>query len=102
MYFLHDSDYTIHHLRIIVKFSLFFIYYTNFQLWVFFKTLTVVYHHGKKATGGHYTTAVYHPAVNNWIMMDDSLVKHVSVGAVLKNFPGRVPYLLYYRRVDMH
>lgn len=62
----------------------------------------VVYHHGKKATGGHYTTAVFHPAINNWIIIDDSLVKHVSVGTVLKNIPGRVPYLLYYRRIDMH
>jgi ubiquitin carboxyl-terminal hydrolase 10 len=67
-----------------------------------YKLFAVVYHHGKKATGGHYTTAVFHPAINNWITMDDSLVKHVSVRTVLKNIPGRVPYLLYYRRVDMH
>lgn len=67
-----------------------------------YKLFAVVYHHGKKATGGHYTTAVFHPAINNWIIIDDSLVKHVSVGTVLKNIPGRVPYLLYYRRIDMH
>ncbi|XP_062609572.1 ubiquitin carboxyl-terminal hydrolase 10-like [Saccostrea cucullata] len=67
-----------------------------------YKLFAVVYHHGKKATGGHYTTAVFHPAINNWIMIDDSLVKHVSVGTVLKAIPGRVPYLLYYRRIDMH
>ncbi|XP_061189875.1 ubiquitin carboxyl-terminal hydrolase 10-like [Saccostrea echinata] len=67
-----------------------------------YKLFAVVYHHGKKATGGHYTTAVFHPAINNWIMIDDSLVKHVSVGSVLKTVPGRVPYLLYYRRIDMH
>ena len=74
-------------------------YTVNVECMVLF---TVVYHHGKKATGGHYTTAVFHPAINNWIMIDDSLVKHVSVGSVLKNVPGRVPYLLYYRRIDMH
>lgn len=75
------------------------------HIYVFYYHLlfsVVVYHHGKKATGGHYTTAVFHPAINNWIIIDDSLVKHVSVGTVLKNVPGRVPYLLYYRRIDMH
>ncbi|KAK3085320.1 hypothetical protein FSP39_001407 [Pinctada imbricata] len=67
-----------------------------------YKLFAVVYHHGKKTTGGHYTTAVFHPAINNWIIIDDSSVKQVNVGQVLKYVPQRVPYLLYYRRVDMH
>ncbi|KAL4234192.1 Ubiquitin carboxyl-terminal hydrolase 10 [Mactra antiquata] len=67
-----------------------------------YKLFAVVYHHGKKATGGHYTTSVFHPGINGWIHSDDSQVKTVNVSYVLKNMPHRVPYLLYYRRVDSH
>lgn len=62
----------------------------------------VVYHHGKKATGGHYTTTVFHPGINGWINIDDSQVKTVPSASVLKYQPPRVPYLLYYRRLDSH
>lgn len=64
--------------------------------------VTVVYHHGKNATGGHYTTNVFHPGINGWVNIDDNHVKTVSVGGVLKYIPPRVPYLLYYRRLDSH
>ncbi|KAL3859381.1 hypothetical protein ACJMK2_009604 [Sinanodonta woodiana] len=67
-----------------------------------YKLFAVVYHHGKTVTGGHYTTSVFHPAVNSWINLDDSTVRTVPVAQVLKYVPPRVPYLLYYRRVDMH
>lgn len=68
----------------------------------FYKLFAVVYHHGKKATGGHYTTAVFHPAINGWVNYDDSNVKVVPVTNVLQFSGLRVPYLLYYRRVDLH
>ncbi|KAK3596874.1 hypothetical protein CHS0354_029053 [Potamilus streckersoni] len=67
-----------------------------------YKLFAVVYHHGKTVTGGHYTTSVFHPALNGWVNLDDSTVRTVPVAQVLKYVPQRVPYLLYYRRVDMH
>ncbi|XP_063441389.1 ubiquitin carboxyl-terminal hydrolase 10-like [Mytilus trossulus] len=67
-----------------------------------YKLFAVVYHHGKKATGGHYTTAVFHPAINRWVIFDDSNVKIVPVTTVLQFTAPRVPYLLYYRRLDSH
>lgn len=67
-----------------------------------YKLFAVVYHHGKKVTGGHYTTAVFHPAINKWVHYDDSNVKIVHVTQVLQFSAPRVPYLLYYRRVDLH
>lgn len=62
----------------------------------------MVYHHGKKATGGHYTTNVFHPGINGWVNSDDSQVKTVTAASVMKYLPPRVPYLLYYRRLDSH
>ena len=58
-------------------------------------------HHGGRAIGGHYTTFVYHPGVHGWIHLDDSGVKSVNLSQVLKLDHPRVPYLLYYRRVDI-
>ena len=64
---------------------------------------TVVYHHGKSATGGHYTTDIYHIGVNGWIHMDDATVIKLPQGRdeTFKHVPHRVPYLLYYRRCDL-
>lgn len=67
-----------------------------------YKLFAVVYHHGKKATGGHYTAIVFHPGINGWVNIDDSQVKTVPLSTVLKYVPPRVPYLLYYRRLDSH
>ena len=65
--------------------------------------LAVVYHHGKSATGGHYTTDIYHIGVNGWIHMDDATVRKLPQGRdeTFKHVPNRVPYLLYYRRCDL-
>ncbi|XP_052816281.1 ubiquitin carboxyl-terminal hydrolase 10-like [Mya arenaria] len=66
-----------------------------------YKLFAVVYHHGKKSTGGgHYTTNVFHPGITGWVNFDDSNVKTVTVNQVLRYAPPRVPYLLYYRRLD--
>ena len=64
--------------------------------------VSVVYHHGKTSTGGHYTTSMFHPGINGWVHSDDSTVKTVLVRDVLRYVPQRVPYLLYYRRLDSH
>ena len=61
----------------------------------------VVYHHGKHATGGHYTCDVYHHGLEGWLRFDDSLIKRVSEQQVLKHVAGRVAYLLYFKRCDL-
>jgi len=68
----------------------------SYRLWA------VVYHHGKFATGGHYTCDVCHPVCGGWIRMDDSILKPVSEETVLRHTQtaNKVAYLLFYRRVD--
>lgn len=67
----------------------------------FFVCVSVVFHHGKKATGGHYTTDVFHPGINGWVHMDDSRILPVQEIDVLNYHPPKMPYLLYYRRRDL-
>lgn len=62
--------------------------------------LTVVNHHGPRAQGGHYTAHVFHPGLSGWLHIDDETVRIVPVQSVLKHNPPRVPYLLFYRRID--
>lgn len=59
----------------------------------------VVYHHGTHATGGHYTTMVYHDYINCWVNADDDKMAHQDDKAVLKHINGRTPYLLFYKRI---
>ncbi|XP_066288579.1 ubiquitin carboxyl-terminal hydrolase 10-like isoform X2 [Branchiostoma lanceolatum] len=66
-----------------------------------YRLFAVVYHHGKNATGGHYTTDVFHVGINGWLRFDDQNVKVVTSQQVMKYTPPRVPYLLYYRRCDL-
>ncbi|KAG2469815.1 UB10A hydrolase, partial [Polypterus senegalus] len=61
----------------------------------------VVYHHGNSATGGHYTTDVFHIGLNGWLRIDDQLVKVIGQHQVVKQTAERTVYLLYYRRVDL-
>lgn len=61
----------------------------------------VLFHHGKAASGGHYTTDAYHSGLNGWVRYDDSIVRQVPVSHVLKFVPNRIPYLLFYRRCDL-
>ncbi|XP_026273463.1 ubiquitin carboxyl-terminal hydrolase 10 isoform X3 [Frankliniella occidentalis] len=65
-----------------------------------YKLFAVVYHDGKEATKGHYITDAFHVGYNTWIRYDDSSVKVMSLNQVLTPRPPRVPYLLYYRRLD--
>lgn len=64
-------------------------------------SLTVVYHHGSSATGGHYTTDVFQIGLSGWLRIDDQTVRVVSQCQVVKAAAGRTAYLLYYRRVDL-
>ncbi|XP_052898314.1 trithorax group protein osa isoform X2 [Anopheles moucheti] len=65
-----------------------------------YKLFAVVYHDGKEASKGHYITDVYHSGYGSWIRYDDSTVKPIPEFNVLRPRAPRVPYLLYYRRMD--
>lgn len=48
--------------------------------------VTVVYHHGLQASGGHYTVAVrtaYHAA--NWLELDDTHIRPLGPGEIAVN-----------------
>ncbi|XP_014328570.1 ubiquitin carboxyl-terminal hydrolase 10 isoform X1 [Xiphophorus maculatus] len=66
-----------------------------------YRLFAVVYHHGNSATGGHYTTDVFHIGLNGWLRIDDQAVKVINQYQVLKQTAERTAYLLYYRRVDL-
>lgn len=66
-----------------------------------YKLFAVVYHHGEKSTGGHYTTDVFHIGLSSWLRMDDQSIKQVKNNDVTRHHPSRTAYLLYYRRTDL-
>ncbi|XP_006815634.1 uncharacterized protein LOC100378663 [Saccoglossus kowalevskii] len=66
-----------------------------------YKLFAVVYHHGVKASGGHYTCDFYHPGINGWVRTDDSNVHAVPIPSILRPMPPKFAYLLYYRRCDL-
>uniref|UniRef100_H3CVC6 Ubiquitin carboxyl-terminal hydrolase n=1 Tax=Tetraodon nigroviridis TaxID=99883 RepID=H3CVC6_TETNG len=66
-----------------------------------YRLFAVVYHHGNSATGGHYTTDVFHIGLNGWLRIDDQAVKVINQYQLLKQSVERTAYLLYYRRVDL-
>uniref|UniRef100_A0A665W6I7 Ubiquitin carboxyl-terminal hydrolase n=1 Tax=Echeneis naucrates TaxID=173247 RepID=A0A665W6I7_ECHNA len=66
-----------------------------------YRLFAVVYHHGNSATGGHYTTDVFHIGLNGWLRIDDQTVKVINQYQVVKQTAERTAYLLYYRRVDL-
>ncbi|CAG5119319.1 unnamed protein product [Candidula unifasciata] len=66
-----------------------------------YKLFGVVNHHGLKMNDGHYTSDVYLPVANGWLHFDDSEVTHISESEVLQYSERQMPYLLFYRRVDL-
>ncbi|XP_071761439.1 ubiquitin carboxyl-terminal hydrolase 10 isoform X3 [Centroberyx gerrardi] len=66
-----------------------------------YRLFAVVYHHGNSATGGHYTTDVFHIGLNGWLRIDDQTVRVINQYQVVKQTAERTAYLLYYRRVDL-
>ena len=64
-----------------------------------YKLFAVVYHHGEKATGGHYSTDVFHIGKTNWFRIDDQNIWPIHAGEVTTHNNNRTPYLLYYRQL---
>jgi ubiquitin carboxyl-terminal hydrolase 10 len=47
-----------------------------------YKLITVVYHHGKNASGGHYTVDVRRQDGREWIRLDDTVIRRVHADDV--------------------
>ncbi|WFD00471.1 ubiquitinyl hydrolase 1 [Malassezia yamatoensis] len=64
----------------------------------------VVYHHGRLATGGHYTASVLRQDNSGWIHIDDTYARTIPTEAVLhgdlcnEGMPSPA-YLLFYHRI---
>lgn len=83
----------------------------NYQL------LAVVYHHGKSATGGHYTASIRQQG-DHWINIDDTSISNIAASDVAVDrvrevlrlslpssgladgLPDRSAYLLFYQRIE--
>ncbi|KAI9656289.1 MAG: hypothetical protein M1821_004952 [Bathelium mastoideum] len=50
-----------------------------------YRLISVVYHHGKNATGGHYTVDVRRQEGREWIRMDDTVIRRVRSDDVAHN-----------------
>lgn len=61
----------------------------------YFNLKAVLCHHGKEASGGHYSTFVYHPS-KKWIHLDDQSVNFVTLDHVLK----QQAYILIYSQAE--
>ncbi|XP_013788751.1 ubiquitin carboxyl-terminal hydrolase 10-A-like [Limulus polyphemus] len=65
-----------------------------------YKLFAVVCHEGKDLATGHYITDVYHVGSSSWLRCDDSTITVITESNLLSHCPQRVPYLLFYRRLD--
>ena len=63
-----------------------------------YKLFAVVYHHGVKATGGHYSADVFHIGIVSWLRIDDQHIWPIKLVDVTSHSSKRTPYLLYYRQ----
>ncbi|GFN77215.1 ubiquitin carboxyl-terminal hydrolase 10 [Plakobranchus ocellatus] len=66
-----------------------------------YKLFGVVNHHGLKMTDGHYTSDVFLPVASGWLRFDDSEVIAIHEKQVLQHSDRHMPYLLFYRRMDV-
>ncbi|UZJ57485.1 hypothetical protein CBS101457_006805 [Exobasidium rhododendri] len=75
-----------------------------------YKLIGVIYHHGRFASGGHYTVDVLRQDQSEWIHIDDTTWSVVSppsvragsdVGPGTKQHHDGVAYLLFYAREDV-
>jgi len=84
-----------------------------------YRLFGVVYHHGKHASGGHYTVDVLRQDHSEWIRIDDTNIEPVDENDVVTinsrgerntkmteakvnpttGVPDKVAYLLFYKRI---
>ncbi|XP_005091355.2 ubiquitin carboxyl-terminal hydrolase 10 [Aplysia californica] len=66
-----------------------------------YKLFGVVNHHGRKMNDGHYTSDVFLPVASGWLRFDDSEIVPIQEADVLYYSDRSMPYLLFYRRMDV-
>lgn len=59
-----------------------------------YRLIGVVYHHGKNASGGHYTVDVRRQDGREWIRLDDTIIRRVRPEDVAEGEAAEVPKLL--------
>jgi ubiquitin C-terminal hydrolase len=66
-----------------------------------YRLFAVINHHGRTASGGHYTCDVLESEEGGtWIRMDDAELWRVSSADVLSEKHDREPYILFFENVD--
>jgi ubiquitin carboxyl-terminal hydrolase 10 len=66
-----------------------------------YRLISVVYHHGKSAAGGHYTVDVLRQDSNEWVRMDDTIIRRVRPQDVAEGGAEEDPKLLA-RALEQH
>jgi ubiquitin carboxyl-terminal hydrolase 10 len=59
-----------------------------------YRLISVVYHHGKSAAGGHYTVDVLRQDSSEWVRMDDTIIRRVRPQDVAEGGAEEDPKLL--------
>ncbi|KAJ3415974.1 hypothetical protein HDV05_003571 [Chytridiales sp. JEL 0842] len=62
-----------------------------------YRLFAVVYHHGRFATGGHYTCDVLRQN-EEWMHIDDDVIEMIPESEVIKDHEDREPYMLFFAR----
>lgn len=66
-----------------------------------YRLISVVYHHGKSAAGGHYTVDVLRQDSNEWVRMDDTIIRRVRPQDVAEGGAEEDPKVLA-RALEQH
>jgi ubiquitin carboxyl-terminal hydrolase 10 len=66
-----------------------------------YRLISVVYHHGKSAAGGHYTVDVLRQDSSEWVRMDDTIIRRVRPQDVAEGGAEEDPKLLA-RALEQH
>ena len=59
-----------------------------------YRLISVVYHHGKSAAGGHYTVDVLRQDSREWVRMDDTVIRRICAEDVAEGGAEEDPKLL--------
>ncbi|OLL26064.1 putative ubiquitin carboxyl-terminal hydrolase 3 [Neolecta irregularis DAH-3] len=72
-----------------------------------YKLFSVVYHHGKSASGGHYTVDLLEQDSRSWIHLDDTVIRKISADQVAvsaqeeerADLGDKLAYILFYQQM---